>query len=371
MARCSRSRVTIFLLTMLHILACSYLIYLYNTIDSRRQYTPKIDALDVSLYKPRDEGPLKVSFIEKVDPIKMEDTHTLTKEDLLTIDKVMKERREKVQQACREDPNLSIKSKISQSRLYVNDKLKVLYCFTPKVASTTWTTILMALDRGINATQIMTSEMAFKKRSKNTNVALYLWKDWKKSLRKLSLYPPRERDNILKKYFKMFFVREPFDRLYSAWKNKLNVSTPGYYTEKYGRDILRKYRKNAKVTDIKHGVGVTFEEFTRYILDINPGRTDPHWQTIQSTCAPCFINYDIIGNMYDLDRESQYILSKLGYNDVAMPHLNSMKSAKMDVTKKLKTLPTIPEANMNRIQEMYHVDYILSEAIGFKKYPYT
>jgi len=42
-----------------------------------------------------------------------------------------------------------------------------------------------------------------------------------KFLRKFSTFPPEKREEIMRDYFKFMFVRHPFERLISAYKDKI------------------------------------------------------------------------------------------------------------------------------------------------------
>jgi hypothetical protein len=61
-------------------------------------------------------------------------------------------------------------------------------------------------------------------------------------------------------------VREPFERLLSAYRNKFTEKSP-YFHKRFGRKIIRKYRTNPNVEDIEKGNNVKFPEFVQYITD--------------------------------------------------------------------------------------------------------
>ena len=67
-------------------------------------------------------------------------------------------------------------------------------------------------------------------------------------------------------------VRNPFDRVVSAWKDKFApVEGRKYYHDTYGKTIVRKYRDKPSAESLKTGSDVKFEEFFRYVVDMNKG----------------------------------------------------------------------------------------------------
>ena len=87
--------------------------------------------------------------------------------------------------------------------LAVNDNLKLIYCVIPKVGTTTWKRVIA--------------------KSREIQPRINRWILWKR----LSNYTEEERNERLKKYFKFVFVREPLQRLLSAYKNKF-LQIPNY-----------------------------------------------------------------------------------------------------------------------------------------------
>ena len=87
---------------------------------------------------------------------------------------------------------------------YVSDRHQYFYCVTPKVACTSWLLALLTLTG--------------KRLSKIKNVHNPRMTD--KFLKRAVLYEPRQRQMMLEKYYKFMFVREPLERLVSAYRDK-------------------------------------------------------------------------------------------------------------------------------------------------------
>lgn len=120
----------------------------------------------------------------------------------------------------------------------------------------------------------------------------------------------------LKTYFKFFIVRDPFERLISAFKDKFvhNPRFEPWYRHEIAPGIIRKYRRNRTETR-----GIQFEDFVRYLgdpnhrwLDLQFGDHIIHWVTYVELCAPCEIRYSVIGHHETLEEDAPYILKEAG-----------------------------------------------------------
>lgn len=100
----------------------------------------------------------------------------------------------------------------------------------------------------------------------------------------------------LKHYTKFLFVRDPFVRLISAYRNKFMKSNE-YYFQNFGRRILRLYGNQShppQTVDkaFASGVRPSFYNFVQYLLDPRTERKvpfEPHWRQMHRLCHPCHI----------------------------------------------------------------------------------
>ena len=135
------------------------------------------------------------------------------------------------------------------------------------------------------------------------------------------------------------FVREPFERLLSAYKSKIaNEDAPNdnYFTDNFGRYILRHYRPGALERDIQRGRGVTFKEFINYLMNptwrgclqhYQPCEEDQRWSHTGSDhwvpqvwlSDPCHLHFDFIGKYETLDEDIEYLLHLLGEELIQFP----------------------------------------------------
>ena len=163
------------------------------------------------------------------------------------------------------------------AHIIVDDKFKILFCIVPKSGSTWWKTVLLAL---------------------NNRKVKYV--HLPKHFKFLHYY---SKDGIrfrLETYYKFLFVREPLERLLSAYQDKFAIDV-GRWRET-SRRIVTNYRRYHPNADAK----VTFDKFITFLIDDKD--KDEHWQTFYNLCHPCHIKYDFIGHFESLQEEADYVL---------------------------------------------------------------
>jgi len=187
--------------------------------------------------------------------------------------------------------------------LAVIPSLKILYCVTPKVASRQWREMLYQFNKGLRA-----------------------------SLR-LKSFPPDQQMQILKTYFKFTFVREPFERVLSAYKDKFVY--PRFPREKlllHGTAILNTVRPNASRRALKKLNDITFREFIQYLVTKGSNKSTPvmdwHWDNYANICGMCAINYDFIGHYETFDQDLADFKEAAGLSDEEAKRFNARANNK-------------------------------------------
>ncbi|KAF9804241.1 hypothetical protein SFRURICE_020669 [Spodoptera frugiperda] len=200
-------------------------------------------------------------------------------------------RQELIQETCRHFPPKHGLDELPPSQLehiLINEEHKLLYCYVPKVACTNWKRILMMLSGKWNGTDVLsiTASIAH-------TPGLF---------RDLSNVSKAERDYMLENYNKMIIVRNPFERLLSAFRNKLEGDTLSarYFQDRIGRRIIKAYRENPSNESLEYGRDVTFKEFALFLTNRSEEMADvvnnEHWQPITNLCHPCLIKYTLVEN---------------------------------------------------------------------------
>ena len=124
----------------------------------------------------------------------------------------------------------------------------------------------------------------------------------------------KQRNYMLKDFYKFMIVRDPFERLVSAYRDKFLHKSNDTYFAKIRREIMRKYRKNKKL--VKAGDDdVTFTEFVRYLIGTPHWKLDDHWMLYEDLCSPCNVKYDFIGSIDTLERDLIHVMRKIHANE--------------------------------------------------------
>uniref|UniRef100_A0A8C4W5S2 Carbohydrate sulfotransferase n=1 Tax=Gopherus evgoodei TaxID=1825980 RepID=A0A8C4W5S2_9SAUR len=232
------------------------------------------------------------------------------------------------------------------SRIYVEDRHKILYCEVPKAGCSNWKRILMVLN-GLASSAYSISHDAV---------------HYGKHLKKLDSYDLKGIQTRLNTYTKTIFVRDPMERLVSAFRDKFEHPN-SYYHPVFGKAIIKKYRLNAHEEALKTGSGVKFKEFVRYLLDSQrPVGMDIHWEQISKLCYPCLINYDFIGKFETLEEDANYFLQLIGAPaELKFPNFKDRHSSdertNMEVVRQYLKLLSDTERQLT--YDFYYLDYLM------------
>ncbi|XP_071488555.1 carbohydrate sulfotransferase 11-like [Diadema antillarum] len=218
--------------------------------------------------------------------------------------------------------------------IFVLDELKTLFCYVPKVGCTGWKRLLLLLSGAINSTDAISHE----------NVHVLAEKQLL-TLPKLDVEGATKR---LRNYTTFLFVREPFARILSAYRDKFqfasgkNLIIKKYFTPLISGSIKKKsFKQNQNTRSNSSDINsdtVTFSDFVDYVgsfwntLDLP---AEEHWKEMFRLCAPCDIRYDFIGHFETLQEDSRVILNRLGVlEDIRFPNssnpTNSSSSSVLD-----------------------------------------
>ena len=186
-------------------------------------------------------------------------------------------------------------------KAYVDEKHKVFACLPAKSGSTTWKTIL-ANNSFPEPFQLEADHPINRLVKKRGIPGAVPFKD----------LSSEKKDHILnsKEYFRFVVARHPFERIYSAYKDRI---VEGKCSGKIRyvmlkRKVRKMFRKNITKEEWKKGDGVTFKEFIRY-LKIK-GTTNQHFLPAEEFCHPCLINYDYIVKTETMNEDNEYIIDR-------------------------------------------------------------
>ena len=230
-------------------------------------------------------------------------------------------------------------------KLIVEDKHKLLYCSLPKSGSTNWKRILFVLSGRLN----MTTAMNLSKGVINTQASRMMT---------LAHHSQEEITNKLRSYTKFMFVREPMERLISAYKDKF-VYPNTYYPKAVGKRIIKAHRVNASDESLKRGHDVTFSEFVRFLLRQNKlgNPLDWHWDLQSRVCKPCLVDYDFIGTQETITKDTEELIRIAHIENI----FSELTAKKKNTTSAIirETFVNITAQEKRQLIEMYSVDYTM------------
>ncbi|KAF2878661.1 hypothetical protein ILUMI_27510 [Ignelater luminosus] len=221
----------------------------------------------------------------------------------------LEERKKYLKQACKnfglDIPGNDSLHKPNPWEFLVNKKYHLVWCNVFKAASTSWM---------YNFNLLAGYSPKFLKQTKLVPLSLARQKYPRPSLSAL-----RQAFNNSVSFL---IVRHPFERLLSAYRDKLQFSLPHTYHRKLGNEIIAKYRHNSnnKVRVAKQK-WPTFPEFVRFLLDSvkHAQILDMHWTPITEFCTPCMFDFDIIAHTETLQEDQEYLIQKAKLQNIIKP----------------------------------------------------
>ncbi|XP_072928080.1 carbohydrate sulfotransferase 13-like isoform X1 [Hemitrygon akajei] len=223
--------------------------------------------------------------------------------------RIQQRRRAELERACAAHGRPSSPLSAADLRhLIVDNRHRLLYCYVPKVASTNWKRVMQVLaGQAAEPLDIPASQAHSPGR-----------------LPTLDTYPPAGINQRLRHYLKFLFVREPFERLVSAYRSKFAHARAHAFHRRYGTRIVRRHRQRPSARARTSGADVTFAEFAWYLADprtrVRDGPFNEHWETVHALCHPCQLRYDVLGRHETLAADARYLLALAGHeHPVAFP----------------------------------------------------
>ncbi|XP_011668980.2 carbohydrate sulfotransferase 11 [Strongylocentrotus purpuratus] len=202
------------------------------------------------------------------------------------------------------------------SYIYAIPEFKLLYCSIPKVGCTSWKRLILNITGYADALAELEKEKG----------ALSVHETMQRIFQPLSKMDPGEAREVLKSYKKFMFVRNPYTRVLSAYRDKLILDKHSKWRDEMLEWMVTEDPQAA--ADVFLGRrNFTFEEFLRFYL--SPINNNPHWREYYRLCLPCLVSYDFIGKFETMAEDSRYILDTLfrGNSSVGLSKSNRVTNS--------------------------------------------
>ena len=287
-------------------------------------------------------------------------------------DSEMFRRRSLIKTACKKNKDLYENQEIDAYRIFAMMDRRLVWCPVFKAASTNWMKNIPRLSR-YSAEQV--ARISLKKKNRQANTLA----------RAIVPYIPQ---NLLLKFMDsdpkpvaFIIVRNPFDRLLSAYRDKFERYNK-YYYNKYGKDIVNQYRQKGikkfgpqfyaedgqngspvRVSGRK-GIEPTFWEFIAAVLE--NGLMDEHWKPVIDMCSVCAkgMQFDFIIKFENLAAEEKYLTERLNIADLVKERWENMNTAG-NTTQQIKDMyfNMLSEDEIWQLYTMYQMDF---EMFGYE-----
>ena len=291
------------------------------------------------------------------------------------MEKKYKKTNERIREVCKK--NLEQK----KARFYVDNNYKqkmltvamlmdashgLANCLNAKVGSSTW------LNNFVNLLPPGAEKKSFKLAKSNGKDIRYsttfmskfnIPKEWINHFNKLNTKEPfltaLEKKFESKKILSFSFVRHPFERLVSAYKDKVLSKKcckgqhkirccKGYYmksSKRWSPTIQAWYMKNDR----------TFPAFVELVLKENKNLAiNPHWRPFYLRCFYCDLTYNVIGRMETFNEDFRYIILKKNLKGaIPLNPSRENQAANPNIERKQESLNYFSQLSRLQIQQLY------------------
>ncbi|XP_019625579.1 PREDICTED: carbohydrate sulfotransferase 12-like [Branchiostoma belcheri] len=209
-----------------------------------------------------------------------------------------------------------------KSHLLIYDNIKTVYCYVPKAACKTMKLLLYNLE--YNKTELLSgvSKAEFLADKHNYTARHEHRPGWihGQGHNSLKQYSEEEASLRLATYRKIIVVRDPLERLASAWLNKFVYMPEQNGNFGWVRSLNRRLRtyqernlpdKSSKVKEEEAFNTTKPVPFRDFLFAVSKRLIDnEHWTSYNRLCLPCQINYDFIAHTDTIASDVRLFLKK-------------------------------------------------------------
>ena len=215
----------------------------------------------------------------------------------------------------------------------MSERYKLVACKTKKVAHTNIARVLYTLDNMIVGVDKDDTNITGGGGQERRSVGMSFVGKNKKSA-----------ELEFSQYTKFMFVRDPLERLISAYRDQ----RPGHWFHSGGSKSL------------------SFQAYLLFVLNIPADMTgNRHVASYARMCNPCGVKYDYIGVLDNFDSDMRKILDLVGADKNVVPQRNQFYRKERTRSEIVQTyIKGVPKALIEKFYVKYYWDYFI---FGFPK----
>ena len=197
-----------------------------------------------------------------------------------------------LQQGATELANKHHRLEIANNCL-INHKYKIIYCPIAKNACTLFKNMMVEHSKD-------------RERYRNSHEDIHHYA----SIRKDTAVALDNLDYLERSdYFKFAILRNPFERLVSAYLDKI---VKHEITEFFAQELIKKVQQYlTQQYDLEQSI--SFQEFIQYIANTQDNDLDEHWKTQFSLIGRGWLKFDYLGQFEQLDRVIEDLENRFGF----------------------------------------------------------
>ena len=143
-------------------------------------------------------------------------------------------------------------------------------------------------------------------------------------------------ESLLPQYFKMTIIRQPLERLLSAYRDKIEgviqrrSVTSHSHANRLKKRIFKTFHPQLYeqwVNDKSMEYHVPFREFIQYVIDKPNAQLDVHFRPVINICSPCMVKYNFYGFFNHFIQDTQILVTKLGTKLNKVPGANQSSNS--------------------------------------------
>jgi hypothetical protein len=191
--------------------------------------------------------------------------------------------------------------------------------------------------------------------------------------REIRILSPKSAEELheittTKDYYKLIVVRHPFQRLVSAYRDRIEdtsrfTSQAWIYVPRIFA-LTRPALNRSQIFHINHqrklSIVPTFKEFVEWLLVIPPKKYDVHWNRYSDQCGPCSIHYDTIIKMDNFSNEEEMsVVCEMGLEhlNVSLPHLQQTSGGPTDFSVTCQYFQQLFPEQVKALYAIYSLDF--------------